>query len=73
MIVLDGIIRARHRNSVEKSELMRPGRIYEFEIDLWSRNTGKLPGADGKTKVATNTIYTDARHPSHIILPVVTR
>jgi len=99
MIVLDGIIRARHRNSVEKSELMRPGRIYEFEIDLWSTalvfspghcirvaisssnaprfepnpNTGKLPGASGKTKVAANTIYTDARHPSQIILPVVTR
>jgi predicted acyl esterase len=99
MIVLDGIIRARHRHSMEKSELMEPGRIYEFEIDLWSTalvfspghrirvaisssnsprfepnpNTGLLPGADGKTEVATNTIYMDSEHPSHILLPVAGR
>ena len=44
MIVLDGIIRARHRNSMEKSELMRPGKIYEFEIDLWSTSLVFSPG-----------------------------
>ena len=97
MIVLDGIIRASHRNSMEKSELMEPGKIYEFEIDLWSTslvfspghrirvaisssnsprfepnsNTGKLPGTDDETKIATNTIYIDVEHPSHILLPVV--
>jgi predicted acyl esterase len=96
MIVLDGIIRASHRNSPEKDELMEPGKIYEFEIDLWSTslvvspghrvritisssnaprfepnpNTGKPPGSDDKTEVATNTIYTNADHPSHILLPV---
>lgn len=99
IIVLDGIIRARHRNSIEKSELIEPGKIYEFEIDLWSTsllfspghrirvaisssnsprfepnpNTGKPSGMDGQTKVATNTIYLDAKHPSHILLPVVPR
>ncbi|MEW6356268.1 MAG: CocE/NonD family hydrolase [Planctomycetota bacterium] len=36
MLVLDGIIRARHRNTVEKDELMEPGTVYEFEMDLWS-------------------------------------
>jgi len=36
MLVLDGIIRARYRNGFEKSELMEPGTIYKFEIDLWS-------------------------------------
>jgi predicted acyl esterase len=97
MIMLDGIIRARHRNSMEKSELMEPGKIYEFGIDLWSTslvfcpghqirvaisssnsprfepnpNTGKPSGVDDGIKVATNTIYLDARHPSHILLPVV--
>ena len=44
MIVLDGIIRARHRNSMEKSELMEPGKIYEFEIDLWSTSLVFSPG-----------------------------
>jgi hypothetical protein len=96
IIVLDGIIRASHRNSLEKDELMEPGKIYEFEIDLWSTslvvspghrvriaisssnaprlepnpNTGKPSGADDKTEVATNTIYMNASHPSHILLPV---
>ncbi|MHC4543910.1 MAG: CocE/NonD family hydrolase [Planctomycetota bacterium] len=99
MIVLDGIIRARHRNSMEKSELIEPGKIYEYEIDLWSTslvftpghrirvaisssnsprfepnpNTGKHSGMDDQTKVATNTIYLEAKHPSHILLPVVAR
>ena len=35
IVVVDGIIRASHRNSMEKWELMEPGEIYEFEIDLW--------------------------------------
>ncbi len=99
MIVLDGIIRARHRNSMEKSELTEPGKIYEFQIDLWSTsllfcpghrirvaisssnsprfepnpNTGKPSGMDDETKVATNTIYLNAKHPSYILLPVVAR
>ncbi len=36
MLVLDGAIRARHRNSMEDEELMVPGEVYEFWIDLWS-------------------------------------
>jgi len=97
IVVLDGIIRASHRNSMKKRELMEPGEIYEFEIDLWSTslvfskghrvrvaisssnsprfepnpNTGKPSGADDETKVATNTIYLDAEHPSHILLPAI--
>jgi predicted acyl esterase len=96
IIVLDGIIRASHRNSMEKMEPMEPGKIYEFDIDLWSTslvispghrvhvaisssnaprfepnpNTGKPSGSDDKTEVATNTIYMNADHPSHILLPV---
>jgi len=44
MIVLDGIIRARHRDSMETSELMKPRKIYEFEIDLWSTSLVFSPG-----------------------------
>jgi hypothetical protein len=99
MLVLDGIIRAEHRNSMMKSELMESGKIYEFEIDLWSTaivfsaehrirvaisssnaprfepnsNTGQVKGMGDKTNVATNTIYFDSEHPSHILLPVVLR
>ena len=34
-------------------------------------NTGEPFRASDKTVVAKNTIYLDARHPSHILLPVM--
>jgi len=36
MLLNDGIIRARYRDSFSKPELLKPGEIYEFDIDLWS-------------------------------------
>ncbi len=44
ILVLDGIIRARHRDSMETSELMEPDKIYEFEIDLWATSLVISPG-----------------------------
>lgn len=44
MLICDGIIRARHRNSMEKSELMQPGTVYAFDIDLWSTSLVLSPG-----------------------------
>ena len=99
MIVLDGILRAGHRNTMEKSEPMEPEQIYELEIDLWATslvfspghrvrvalsssnaprfepnpNTGAPSGRDDKMQVATNTIYMNADHPSHITFPVIWR
>jgi predicted acyl esterase len=96
IIVLDGILRAGHRNSLEQSEPLEAGKIYEMDIDLWSTslvispghrvriaisssnaprfepnsNTGKPSGTDDETEVAVNTIYMNASHPSHILLPV---
>jgi putative CocE/NonD family hydrolase len=32
----EGIIRARYRDSQEKSALMTPGQVYKFTIDLWA-------------------------------------
>ncbi len=32
----DGIVRARYRNSTTKAELLEPGKIYEYTIDLWA-------------------------------------
>jgi putative CocE/NonD family hydrolase len=34
MSVCDGILRARYRHSLEREELMVPGRVYRFEVDL---------------------------------------
>ncbi len=36
MLVCDGIIRARRRESMERDSFMEPGKAYRFEIDLWS-------------------------------------
>ena len=36
LLVADGIIRARYRNSSTTPELMTPGTIYRLEIDLWA-------------------------------------
>jgi len=35
MCLEDGILRARFRNSLEKPELMKPGAVYEFTIQLY--------------------------------------
>lgn len=36
MLICDGIIRARYGKSFAKPELIEPGKVYQFEIDLWS-------------------------------------
>ena len=35
-ILKEGIIRARYRNSFKTQELLNPGTVYEYTIDLWS-------------------------------------
>ncbi len=32
----EGIVRARYRDSQDKPQLMNPGQVYKFTIDLWS-------------------------------------
>jgi putative CocE/NonD family hydrolase len=34
LVLTDGILRARYRNSFFKSELLEPGKVYELHIDL---------------------------------------
>lgn len=36
MLVTDGILRARFRESFEREVFMEPGNVYELEVDLWS-------------------------------------
>ena len=95
----DGIIRARWRNSRTQAELVEPGKVLNYEIDLWvtsnlfkvghkirveisssnfprfdrNLNGGGPFGEDTKVFPATQTIYHDAEHASHILLPVIPR
>jgi uncharacterized protein len=40
----EGIVRARYRDSQETPEMMNPGQIYKFVIDLWSTSNVFRPG-----------------------------
>ncbi len=42
--VCDGILRARYRNSFEHPELLDPGKVYRYEIDLWGTSNAFQPG-----------------------------
>ncbi|MFO7889347.1 MAG: CocE/NonD family hydrolase [bacterium] len=44
MLVADGIIKARHRNSLTEESFLVPGQVYEFTIDLWSTALAFAPG-----------------------------
>jgi len=92
-----GHIRARYRNSLAKPELLKPGKVYKYTIDLWHTGVTIPPGHRLRVEVssaafplfernlntggsnetethfasAEQTIYHDARHPSHILLPMI--
>ena len=96
-ILLEGVIRARYRESFERQKLVTSGKIEKYLIDLWSTsnlfrrghrirveisssnfpkydrnpNTGHPIGEDAERQVAHQTIYHDAEHLSHILLPVI--
>lgn len=40
----DGIVRARYRSSATKAEPIEPGRVYEYDIDLWATSNVFLAG-----------------------------
>lgn len=44
MLIADGIIKARHRNSLSEESFLTPGQVYEFTIDLWSTAAAFAPG-----------------------------
>jgi putative CocE/NonD family hydrolase len=92
-----GRVRARFRQSTKTPQLLQPGRVYEYAIDLWhtgitipagrrlrvevasasfplwsrNLNTGGHNETETKYVVAHQAIYHDARHPSHLLLPVI--
>lgn len=97
--IVDGIQRARFRESGINPTLIEPGKIYAYEIDLWATshvfkaghrirvtinsssfprwsrnmNVAELPERATEWVKATNTIYLDPTHPSHVTLPVIPR
>jgi len=96
--ICEGRIRARFRESFSQENLLKPGEVCAFDLDLWSTSiifnkghrlrvhvtSSSAPGFDpnpntgepfrhsAATRIARNTVYCDANHPSHMVLPVVT-
>jgi putative CocE/NonD family hydrolase len=54
MNLLDGIIRARYRDSAHRPEPMEPGRPYRFEIDLWATSNVFLPGHRVRLEISSS-------------------
>ena len=47
-----GMIRARYRNSLEKEELLKPGKVYRFEIVLTDIAVTFMPGHAMRLEIA---------------------
>lgn len=52
MLVTDGVLRARYRESFEKEAFLEPGRVYELTVDLWS--TSLVFNAGHRVRVAVS-------------------
>jgi putative CocE/NonD family hydrolase len=92
-----GKIRARYRESMARPKLLEPGKVFEYQLDLWQTgvrvpqghrlrvevasasfplfsrnlNTGGHNETETSFVTAEQTIYHDARHPSHVLLPMI--
>jgi putative CocE/NonD family hydrolase len=52
--LIDGILRARYRNSMEKAEFMNPGDTYKLTINLWSTSNVFLAGHKLRVEVSSS-------------------
>jgi putative CocE/NonD family hydrolase len=54
MILTEGILRARYRNSFTRPELLEPGTVYELGLDLWATANVFLPGHRIRLEVSSS-------------------
>ena len=62
--LVDGVIRARYRNGFRKPELLTPGDIYAFEIDLWATSYELSPGDRLRLDVSSSNYPRLNRNPN---------
>ena len=60
----DGIVRARFRTSAAESSLIRPGRIYKYEIDLWSTSHVLFAGHRLRLEISSSNFPRFDRNPN---------
>jgi len=54
MILTEGILRARYRDSFTEPELLEPDAIYELRLDLWATANVFLPGHRIRLEVSSS-------------------
>jgi uncharacterized protein len=50
----DAIVRARYRDSQEKPELLSPGEVYKFTVDLWATSNVFLAGHKLRVEISSS-------------------
>jgi putative CocE/NonD family hydrolase len=59
-----GLTRARHRNSFKTQELITPGKVYEYTIDLWSVSHVFLKGHKILVEISSSNFPRYDRNPN---------
>ena len=54
IILTEGILRARYRNSMKDPELLQPETIYELRLNLWATANVFLPGHRIRLEVSSS-------------------
>jgi putative CocE/NonD family hydrolase len=54
MILTEGILRARYRDSFSDPEPMEPGKVYELQLNLWATANVFLPGHRLRLEVSSS-------------------
>ena len=60
----DGIIRARYRNSSKKPELIEPGKVYKYDVDLWVTSNVFLPEHCIRLEISSSNFPRFDRNPN---------
>jgi putative CocE/NonD family hydrolase len=63
-ILLEGVIRGRHRKSFDTEELLTPHEIYEFYVDLWSTSNVYLKGHRLRIELSSSNFPKYDRNPN---------
>ena len=62
--LLDGIIRARYRESASRPTPIEPGRPYRYTIDLWATSNVFLPGHRIRLEISSSNFPRFDRNPN---------
>ena len=60
----DGILRARYRESRENPSLIKPDRVYRYEVDLWVTSNAFLPGHRIRVEISSSNFPRFDRNPN---------